>query len=86
MTLKAEITALLESSDIGIRAVIVDDKGVIRLPRAAIEREGSISAFSRCHDGRELSQLNKILNGRRPVSRGVVKTLGLRKVHAPRHP
>ena len=42
MTLKAEITALLESSDIGIRAVIVDDKGVIRLLRAESRMERAI--------------------------------------------
>ena len=80
MTLKAEIAALLESSDIGIRALIVDDKGVIRLLQAAIKREGSISAFSRRHS-LELSQLNKMLNGRRSVSRTVLKALGLRKVY-----
>jgi hypothetical protein len=56
------------------------DKDVVRLLRAIIKQEGSISAFSRRH-GLELSQLNKMLNGRRPVSRVVVKALGLRKVY-----
>jgi hypothetical protein len=53
------------------------DKDVVRLLRAIIKQEGRISAFSRRH-GLELSQLNKMLNGRRPV---VVKALGLRKVY-----
>jgi hypothetical protein len=80
ITLKREITELLASGNFGSRALILDDKDVRLLLRAIIKREGSISAFPRRH-GLELSQLNKMLNGRRPVSRVVVKALGLRKVY-----
>jgi hypothetical protein len=80
ITLKREIAELLASGNFGSRALILDDKDVRLLLRAIIKREGSISAFSRRHN-LELSQLNKMLNGRRPVSRVVVKALGLRKVY-----
>jgi hypothetical protein len=80
ITLKSEIIELLASGNFGSHALILDDKDVRLLLRAAIEQGGSISAFSRRH-GLELSQLNKMLNGRRPVSRAVVKALGLRKVY-----
>ena len=80
ITLKREITELLASGNFGSRTLILDDKDVRLLLRAVIEQEGSISAFARRH-GLELSQLNKMLNGRRPVSRALVKALGLRKVY-----
>jgi hypothetical protein len=80
ITLKREITELLASGNFGSHALILDDKDVRLLLRAITKREGSISAFSRRH-GLELSQLNKMLNGHRPVSRVVVKALGLRKVY-----
>jgi hypothetical protein len=64
----------------GLHAAVLGDKDVVLLHRAIIKREGSTSAFSRRH-GLELSQPNKMLNGRRPVSRVVVKALGLRKVY-----
>ena len=81
ITLKKAVTELLASGNFGSRStLILDHKDVRLLLRAAIEQEESISAFSRRH-GLELSQLNKMLNGRRPVSRVVVKALGLRKVY-----
>jgi DNA-binding phage protein len=80
ITLKREITELLASGNFGSHALILDDKDVRVLLRAAIEREGSISAFARRH-GLERSQLNNMLNERRPVSRPVLKALGLRKVY-----
>ena len=46
ITLKAEIAAVLESSNIGTHARVLDDNGVIELLKAAVEREGSISAFA----------------------------------------
>jgi hypothetical protein len=82
ITLKKEIAELLASGNVGNRALILDDKDVIRLLRAAIEREGSISAFARRH-GFERSQLNYMLIGKRSVSGPLVKTLGLRKVYTP---
>ena len=61
---------------------LLDDKDVRLLLRAVIEQEGSISAFARRH-GLERSQLNKMLNGKRVVSRRVAKALGLGKVFTP---
>jgi hypothetical protein len=84
ITLKAEIAALLESSNIGIHTLILDDLGVVQLLKAAIEREGSISAFAKRH-GLERSYLSSVLNGKRPVSSPLVKALGLRKVYALQH-
>jgi len=82
ITLKREITELLASGNFGSRALILDNKHVRLLLRAAIEREGSISAFARRH-GLERSQLNNILNGKRPVSSPLAKALGLRKAYTP---
>ena len=84
ITLKAEIAALLESSNIGFHTLILDDLGVVQLLKAAIEREGSISAFAKRH-GLERSYLSSVLNGRRPVSSPLAKALGLRKVYALQH-
>jgi DNA-binding phage protein len=80
ITLKREITELLASGNFGSRALVLDDKDVRLLLRAAIKQEGSISAFARRH-GLERSQLNNMLNERRPVSRVVLKALGLRNVY-----
>jgi hypothetical protein len=84
ITLKAEIAALLESSNFGIHALILDDQGVVQLLKAAIEREGSISAFAKRH-GLGRSYLSNVLNGKRPVSSPLVRALGFRKVYAPQH-
>jgi hypothetical protein len=79
-----EMAALLESSNIGIHALILDDQGVVQLLKAAIEREGSISAFAKRH-GLGRSYLSNVLNGKRPVSSPLVRALGFRKVYAPQH-
>ena len=82
ITLKREITALLASGNVGSHAFLLDDRDVVLLLKAAINQEGSISAFAKRH-GLERSQLNNILNGKRPVSNPLVKALGLRKVYTP---
>jgi DNA-binding phage protein len=82
ITLKAEIAASLTSRDVGSHALTLDDKDVLHLLRAAVEREGSISAFAKRH-GLERSQLTNMLNGKRPVSSPLVKAMGLRKVYTP---
>jgi DNA-binding phage protein len=82
ITLKREITELLASGNFGSHALILDDKDVRLLLRAAIEQEGGISAFAR-HHGLERSQLNNMLNGKRPISSPLVRALGLRTVYAP---
>jgi hypothetical protein len=82
ITLKAEIAALLEYSNVGTRGLFLDDKDVIQLLKSAIEREGSISAFARRY-GLDRVLLNNILNGKRAVSRPLVEALGLRRVYTP---
>jgi DNA-binding phage protein len=67
---------------VGSHALTLDDKDVLHLLRAAVEREGSISAFAKRH-GLERSQLTNMLNGKRPVSSPLVKAMGLRKVYTP---
>jgi hypothetical protein len=68
---------------LGSYSLIFDDDEVIQLLRAAVEREGNQIAFARRH-GIERAGVNMILNGKRPVSSAVVKTLGLRKVYTPK--
>jgi hypothetical protein len=82
ITLKREVTEFLANNNVGSRAFILDDKDVVVLLGAIIIREGSISAFAKRH-GLERSQLNNMLNGKRPLSRPLVKALGLRRVYVP---
>jgi hypothetical protein len=79
ITLKREIAALLASGNFGSLALVLDDKDVLLL-RAAIEREGSISAFAKRH-GQQRTSLNNMLNGKRTVSASLAKALGLQKVY-----
>ena len=71
-----EIAALLASVKVGNHALTLDDKDVVLLLKAAVEKEGSISAFAKRH-GLERT------NGKRPVSSSLVKALGLRNVYTP---
>jgi predicted RNase H-like nuclease (RuvC/YqgF family) len=80
ITLKAEIAASLTSSNVGSHALILDDKDVIHLLRAAVEREGGQSPFARRHRIDRVT-LNRILKGKRPLYGPLVKILGLRKVY-----
>jgi plasmid maintenance system antidote protein VapI len=50
------------------------------LLRAAVEREGSQTAFAKRH-GVNRVLVNMILNGKTPVSGGIAKVLGLRKMY-----
>jgi DNA-binding phage protein len=70
--------ALLAKSKLGRKARIFEDADVIRLLRAAVERDGSITAFAKQH-GLPRSDVSKILSGKRPITI-VVKALGLRWV------
>jgi hypothetical protein len=72
----------LAHSRLGSRTRIFDDDDVIELLRAAIEREGNQGAFARRHEI-ERSYVNQILNRKKPVSSGILKALGLRRVYAP---
>jgi hypothetical protein len=82
ITLKAEVSALLRQGNLGSRMLVLDDKEVVLLLKAAIEREGSISTFAKRH-GIERSYLSSLLNGKRPVSGPLVRALGLRRVYTP---
>lgn len=71
---------VLASSNLGSHALIFDDDEVVRLLRAAVERERSQVAFARRHD-LDRVYLNMVLNRKRPVGEKVAKALGLRKVY-----
>jgi hypothetical protein len=73
-------TELLSESDLGRYARIFENGDIIRLLRAAIEQEGSVTAFATRHSLPRTSVSN-VLNGRRPASSTLVKALGLRKVY-----
>ena len=80
--LKEEIPALLARSNLGSQMLVLDDKDVVLLLKAAIEQEGSISAFARRH-GLNRALLTQVVNRKRRVSSPLVKFLGLRRVYAP---
>ena len=82
ITLKRQIAGSIANGNVGNRGLLLDDKDVLLLLRAAIAQEGSISAFAK-HHGLERSRLNNMLNGKRGVSGPLVKVLGLRKVYTP---
>jgi len=82
ITLKGQIAALLASGNVGSLGLIFDDNDIILLLKAAIEREGSISAFAKRH-GMERTQLTNELNGKRPPSAPLIKAMGLQKVYVP---
>ena len=65
---------------IGHQATIFDADDVVMLLRAAVEREGSQTAFAKRY-GVERTRINAILSGKRPVTESVADTLGLRKTY-----
>jgi CHASE2 domain-containing sensor protein len=65
---------------IGHQAVIFDEDDVVRPLRAAVEREGSQTAFARRH-GIERTRVNAILSGKRPVTDTVANALELRRTY-----
>jgi hypothetical protein len=73
---------ILLASELGREGRIFEQRDVIQLLRAAIEREGHQGAFA-IHHGIDRSYLNAILNGKRPINDAVLKALGLRKVYGP---
>jgi DNA-binding phage protein len=83
ITLTGEITEILASDKVGSLGLILDDKDVVFLLKAAVEQEGSISAFAKRH-GLERTNLSNILSGKRPVSSSLVKVLGLQNVYTPK--
>ena len=83
ITPKAKIAALL-ASGVGSHGLILDDRDVVLLLKAAIGLEENQVTFAKRH-GLERTHLNIILNGRRLASGSsrVLNVLGLRKVYAP---
>jgi len=71
---------LLASSSLGKNGRFFDGADVVELLREAVVREGDISAFAK-RNGLHRADVNNTLNGRRPISRTLVKVLGLRKVY-----
>jgi CHASE2 domain-containing sensor protein len=65
---------------IGRQATIFDTDDVVRLLRAAVEREGGQTAFAARY-GLERTMINAILADRRPVTESVAKALGLRRTY-----
>jgi hypothetical protein len=59
---------------------VFNDDEIVRLLRAAIEREGGQVAFAK-HHGVNRTYLNMVLNRKRPVGDAVAEALGLRKVY-----
>ena len=68
------------AGEIGRQAVIFDEEDIVRLLRAAVEREGSQTAFAR-HHGIERTRVNAILSRNRPITESVVNALGLRRTY-----
>jgi hypothetical protein len=61
---KSEVTF---AGEIGRHAVIFDDEEIVQLLRAAVEREGSQTAFASRY-GVERTRINAILSGKRAVT------------------
>ena len=57
----------------------LDDEDVIQMLRAEVERAGGQSAYAR-QVGLNRNNINQILIGRMPVTKGVTKALKLRRV------
>ena len=60
--------------------LVLNDDNVVDLLKAAVEREGSQTAFAKRYDVNR-SELNSVLNGRRHISASLAKALGLRRVY-----
>jgi hypothetical protein len=73
-------STVLNPSNLGFHALVFDEKDVVGLLRAAIEREGSQIAFAKRY-GINRAYLNMVLNGKRPVGDAIAEALGLRKVY-----
>jgi hypothetical protein len=70
----------LNPSNLGFHAHVFNNDDVVRLLKAAVEREGDQTAFAKRH-GINRAYLNMILNGKRPVSDFIAEAVGLRKVY-----
>ena len=68
------------SKKLGRRERVFDDDEALILLKAAIEREGSASAFAD-HFGIHRSYVSHVLRGRYPIAAALIKALGLRRVY-----
>ena len=59
--------------------LVLEDEAVVDLLKAAIEREGSQTAFAKHHSVNR-TYLNMVLNGKKPVGDAIAEALGLHKV------
>ena len=78
---KSEPAPTGRTRKVGRPGFVFEDGDVVRLLKAAVEREGSQNGFAKRH-GVERSFLNRILKGERPVSPTIAKALGLRRVYS----
>ena len=62
------------------RARWLDDKDVIRLLTAEVERTGGQSAFAQL-TGLNRNNINQILRGKKPISKRVMRILKLRRIY-----
>jgi hypothetical protein len=69
------------SNNRGTYALIFDHDQVIQLLKAAVEREGSQTAYAKRH-GVDRVHLNEILNRKKHIGPTFLKALGLRNVYA----
>jgi hypothetical protein len=76
----SELHAVALSSSWGSLEFVLDDDDVVRLLRAAIEREGGQVSFAKHHRVNR-TYLNMVLNKRRPVGDTVAEALGLHRVY-----
>ena len=61
---KRDKPSVLIASDLGHRALVFNEDDLVRLLRAAVEREGSQTAFAKRH-GVDRVLVNMILNGKK---------------------
>ena len=67
-------------ANLGRRALVFDEDDVVRMLRAAVEREGGQSAFAKHHRVYRGS-VNRVLKGKLPVGDAIAKVLKLRRVY-----
>jgi DNA-binding phage protein len=77
---KHDKSSVLIASNLGHHALVFNEDDVVRLLRAAVEREGGQTAFAKRH-GVDRTSVNRVLNGKLPASGSIAKALGLRRVY-----
>ncbi len=77
---KRDKSSVLIASNVGYHALVFDEDDVVRLLKAAVEREGGQAAFAKRHRI-DRSTINRVLKGKLPVGDTVAKVLKLRRVY-----